>query len=148
MEVAASWARDPSQQVHTTALQAKFRLTPSLERGCNLGAVAGVSEPNDGSGRTPYLNGLLSCNSGASALHLKLGANRPAGRATLATWGLALEREFGAVTAHFEYFGQEQSKSSLQMGLRAELVKNVLLDATVGHSSGDSLVSVGLKYQF
>lgn len=148
VEVAASWARDPGQRVHTTALQAKFRLTPSLERGCNLGAVTGVSEPHDGSGRTPYLNGLLSCNSDAGALHLNLGGNRPSGGATLSTWGLAFEREFGAVTAHFEYFGQEQSKPSLQVGLRTELVKNVQIDATVGHSSGDSLVSVGLKYQF
>ena len=148
VEVASSWARDTSHQINTAALQAKFRLTPSLEEGCNLGVVIGVSQPNDDSGRTPYLNGLLSCNSDAGALHLNLGANRPAGGATLNTWGLAFEREFGAVTAHLEYFGQEQAKPSVQLGLRTELVKNVQIDATVGHSSGDSLVSVGLKYQF
>lgn len=148
VEVAASWARDATNRVNTTALQAKFRLTPSLANGCNLGAVVGVLRPNDDSGRTPYVNGLLSCNGDAGALHLNLGANRPSGGATLSTWGLALEREFGAVTAHVEYFGQEHAKPSVQLGLRTELLKNVQIDATVGQSGGDALVSVGLKYQF
>lgn len=148
VEVAASWARDATNRVNTTALQAKFRLTPSLANGCNLGAVIGVSRPNDDSGRTPYVNGLLSCNGEAGSLHLNLGANRPSGAATLSTWGLAFEREFGAMTAHVEYFGQEHAKPSVQLGLRTELFKNVQIDGTVGQSGGDALLSVGLKYQF
>ena len=77
VEIGASWARDITNNVNTTAVQAKLRLTPSLEQGCNVGAVIGVSQPNDGSGNTPYLNGLLSCNSEAGSLHLNLGANHP-----------------------------------------------------------------------
>lgn len=148
VEVGASWARDTSHQTDSTALQAKFRLTPSLANGCNLGAVIGVSRPNDDSGRNPYVNALLSCNGDAGALHLNLGANRPSGGATLNTWGLAFEREFGAMTVHVEYFGQEHAKPGVQLGLRTELLKNVQIDGTVGHSSGDALLSVGLKYQF
>lgn len=148
MEIAASWSRDASNQVNTTALQAKFRLTPSRKDGCNVGAVIGASRPNDGSGNTPYINGLLSCNMDAGSLHLNLGANRPPDGPTLNTWGLAFEREFGAMTAHVEYFGQEQASPTFQLGLRTELVKNVQIDGTVGHSSGDALFSLGLKFQF
>ena len=148
MEIAASWSRDASNQVNTTALQAKFRLTPSLKDGCNVGAAIGASRPNDGSGNTPFINGLLTCNMDAGSLHLNLGANRPPDGPTLNTWGLAFEREFGAMTAHVEYFGQEQSSPTFQLGLRTELVKNVQIDGTVGHSSGDALFSLGLKFQF
>lgn len=148
VEIGASWSRDATNNVNTTAVQAKFRLTPSLEQGCNVGAVIGVSQPNDGSDNTPYLNGLLSCNSEAGSLHVNLGANHPPGGPTLKSWGLAVEREFGAVTAHAEYFGQEQSSPTFQLGLRAELLKNVQIDGTVGQSSGDALFSLGLKYQF
>ena len=148
VEIGASWSRDATNNVNTTAVQAKFRLTPSLEQGCNVGAVIGVSQPNDGSGNTPYLNGLLSCNSAAGSLHLNLGANHPAGGQTLRSWGLAVEREMGAVTAHIEYFGQEQTSPTLQLGLRTELLKNVQIDGAVGHSGGDALFSIGLKYQF
>lgn len=148
VEIAASWARDATNKVNTTALQAKFRLTPSLKNGCNVGAVIGASQPNDGSDNTPYINGLLSCNGDAGSLHLNLGANHPPGGPTLNTWGLAFEREFGAMTAHVEYFGQDQSKPTFQLGLRTELLKNVQIDGTVGHSSGDALFSLGLKFQF
>ena len=148
VEIAASWARDATNKVNTTALQAKFRLTPSLKNGCNVGAVIGASQPNDGSDNTPYLNGLLSCNMNAGSLHLNLGANHPPGGPTLNTWGLAFEREFGAMTVHVEYFGQDQSKPTFQLGLRTELLKNVQIDSTVGHSSGDALFSLGLKFQF
>lgn len=148
MEIAASWARDASNEVNTTALQAKFRLTPSMKDGCNVGLAVGASRANDGSGNTPYLNGLLSCNMDAGSLHLNLGANRPPDGSTLNTWGLAFEREFGAMTAHVEYFGQEQARPTLQLGLRTELVKNIQIDGTVGHANGDALFSLGLKFQF
>lgn len=148
VEIAAAWGRDATNSVNTTSLQAKFRLTPSRKDGCNVGAVVGASQPSDGSDHTPYVNGLLSCNGEAGSLHLNLGANHPPGGPTLTTWGLALERELGAMTAHAEYFGQEQAHPTVQLGLRTELLKNVQLDGTVGHSNGDALFSMGLKFQF
>lgn len=148
VEIAASWAGDATNKVNTSALQAKFSLTPARKNGCNAGVVIGASQPNDGSGNTPYINGLLSCNGDAGSLHLNLGANHPPGGPALSTWGLAFEREFGAMTAHVEYFGQEQANPTFQLGLRTELFKNMQIDGTVGHSRGDALFSMGLKFQF
>jgi hypothetical protein len=148
MEMAALLTRDATNKVNTTALQAKFRLTASRKDGCNMGAVIGASQPNDGSDSTPYLYGILSCNTDAGSLHLNLGANRPSGGPTLSTWGLAFEREVGTMTAHVEYFGQEQASPTFQLGLRTELLKNVQIDGTLGQSSGDTLFSMGLKFQF
>lgn len=148
VEIAAALARDAAQHVNTTSLQAKFRLTPSLSDGCNAGAILGASHPNDGSSNTPYLMGVVTCNTDAGSLHLNLGANRQPGGPTLHTWGLAFERQFGAMNAHVEYLGQEQAKPVFQLGLRTDLLKNVQIDGTVGHTGGASLLSIGLKYQF
>ena len=148
VEIAALLTRDATSNVNTTSLQAKFRLTPSRKDGCNMGAVIGAAQPNDGSDSTPYVYGILSCNMDAGSLHLNLGAHRPPDGPTLNTWGLAWEREVGAMTAHVEYFGQEQASPTFQLGLRTELFKNVQIDGTLGCSSGDALFSMGLKFQF
>lgn len=52
------------------------------------------------------------------------------------------------MTAHVEYFGQQQSSPTFQIGLRTGLTKNVQIDGSLGHSRGDALFSVGLKFQF
>lgn len=148
VELAGSMARDATNKINTTAVQLKFRLTPSLKAGCNVGAAVGATQPNDGSTNTPYVNGLLSCNGEAGSLHLNLGAQNPPGQATVKTWGLAVEREFGAITGHLEYFGQQQSNPTVQAGLRTELRKNLQIDATVGQLKDESLFSLGLKFQF
>ncbi len=150
VEIGASLARDATNDTNTTAIQAKFRLTPSQQNGCNVGAVVGIAQTlaSGASSNTPYLNGLLTCNMPAGSLHLNLGANQPAGSSTLTTWGIAFEREFGAVTAHAEYFGQTDGLPTFQLGARTELVKNIQLDGTIGRTGNDSLFSVGLKFQF
>lgn len=148
MEIGASWASDTTSHVTTSAVQAKFRLTPSRKTGCNAGAVLGVAQANDGSENTPYMNGLLTCNREASAVHLNLGATRPSGGPSLGTWGLAIERELGPVTAHAEYFGQEQAKPTVQVGARREVFKNMAVDATLGQTNDQSLYSLGIKFMF
>lgn len=148
VEISGSLARDATNKVNTSALQAKFRLTPSRKDGCNVGAVIGASQPNNGTTNTAYLNGLLSCNGEAGSLHINLGANRPPDSPTLLTWGLAIEREFGALTPHVEYFGQEQSIPTFQIGLRTQLNKSLQLDGTVGRVGTDTLFSLGLKFLF
>ena len=148
VEIGGSLARDATNKVNTSALQAKFRLTPSRKDGCNVGAVIGASQPNNDTTNTTYLNGLLSCNGEAGSLHINLGANRPPDSPTLLTWGLAIEREFGALTPHLEYFGQEQSIPTLQIGLRTQLNKSLQLDGTVGRVGTDTLFSLGLKFLF
>ena len=104
-------------------MQAKWRITPSLESGCNAGAVLGVARTRGAGGNTPYLNGLLTCNSSWGATHFNLGAVREPGEPTLGTWGIAHEHEFGPVTAHVEAFGQRRSKPTFQVGARMEVAK-------------------------
>jgi len=115
--------------------------------GCNAGAVLGVTQAR-GAGRMPYVNGLFTCNSAWGATHFNLGANRASGGPTLGTWGVAHEREFGAVTAHVEAFGQRLAKPTFQIGARKEIAKGLQLDGTLGRSNRETLVSVGLKVGF
>jgi hypothetical protein len=146
LEIAAALARDSANQVNSSSLQAKFRLTESRKDGCNVGATVAMSHA--GSATTPTLNGILSCNSEAGAVHLNLGATRPAEGSTLRTWGLAYEREFGVITAHVEYFGEQQSRPTAQFGLRREVLKNIQLDGTLGRTGGASVYSLGTKFMF
>ncbi len=148
LELAAALTRDTTSSLTSTAVQAKWRITLVQEAGCNVGASASVSKTNGESGNTPAVTGLLTCNVPIGAVHLNLGAVRYPGESTTATWGLALVHEFGPVTAHLETFGQQHDKTTVQIGARYALVKNIQIDGTVGRSDGQNLVSFGLKYQF
>jgi hypothetical protein len=141
-------ARDATNDTSTNTLQAKFRFTPTLKDGCNVGASVGASQANNGVENTPFFNGLLSCNGGVGSVHLNLGSNSPPKGPSLGTWGLAVERELGAFTLHAETFGQENGSPTVQLGLRTELVKNVQIDGTAGRVNGESVLSVGLKFLF
>ncbi len=147
LELGAAFSRDRTTPQSTEAVQAKWRITPAQDAGCNVGAVLGASHTR-GTGRTPYLNGLMTCNSDWGASHFNLGANRAPGASTLATWGVAHEREFGAVTAHVEAFGQRRVKPTVQIGARTEIAKGLQLDGTVGRGNRETLVSVGIKASF
>jgi hypothetical protein len=148
LELGASWERNRSSRQNTTALQAKLRLTPSVDGACNLGAVLGAQAAHPGGGRSPYVNGLVTCNMAAATLHGNLGAVRPAGEPTLTTWGIAAEKGWGGVTAHLEYFGQQQGKPTLQAGLRTNILKDLQLDGTLGRTERRTIVSLGLKLGF
>lgn len=148
LELGAAISRDRTADATTGALQAKWRITPSLESGCNVGAVLGFAHTRGAGGNTPYFNGLATCNSSWGASHLNLGALRAPGGPTLGTWGIAHEREFGPVTAHVEAFGQRLSKPTFQVGARMEVAKGLQIDGTLGRSNHETLFSVGLKHSF
>lgn len=148
LELGASVTRDRTAASTSQALQAKWRITPSQEAGCNTALVLGATQTRGQGGTTPYLNGLLSCNSTWGATHLNLGGQRPSGGPGVATWGLAHERAFGVATLHVEAFGQRLAKPTVQVGARSNLTHRLQLDATVGRSNRDTLVSVGLKQSF
>lgn len=148
LELGASFTRDRSAATTSQALQAKWRITPSQEVGCNAAAVLGATQTRGQSGTTPYLNGLLSCNSPWGATHVNVGGQRPSGGPGVATWGLAHERAFGAATVHGEAFGQRLAKPTFQVGTRTNLTHRLQLDATVGRSNRETLLSVGLKQSF
>lgn len=148
LELGAALSRDRTADATTGAVQAKWRITPSLETGCNVGAVLGVAHTRGAGGNSPYFNGLATCNSSWGASHFNLGAVRAPGGPTLGTWGIAQEREFGQVTAHVEAFGQRHSKPTFQVGARMEVAKGLQIDGTLGRSNHETLVSVGLKQSF
>lgn len=148
LEVGTALSRDRTADATTGAVQAKWRITPSMESGCNAGAVLGVARTRGAGGNTPYLNGLFTCNSTWGASHFNLGAVRAPRGPTLGTWGIAHERDFGPVTAHVEAVGQRRSKPTFQVGARIEVAKGLQIDGTVGRSNHETLVSVGLKHSF
>lgn len=148
LELGALLARDRGAGLTLTALQAKWRITPSQDNGCNFGAVAGASHATGG-GNTLYLNGLLSCNrEELGSVHLNLGVARPRQGSTAMAWGIAYEREVMGFTPHVEWFGAEGSKPTFQLGLRTELMPGVQLDGSVGRNDGRSVFTLGTKFQF
>lgn len=148
IEVAAALTRDTRSHITATSVQAKFRFTASRENGCNFGGVLGLAHASAGGGNMPYLNGLLSCNLTGAALHFNLGAVHPAGESKLRTWGMAYEREFGALAGHVEYFGQQGERPTAQVGLRRNVAKNLQIDGTLGRTGGETVYSLGLKVMF
>jgi hypothetical protein len=148
LELGASVTRDRTAASTSQSLQAKWRITPSQDNGCNSAAVLGASQTRGQSGSTPFLNGLLSCNSALGATHLNLGAQRASGGPGVGTWGLAHEREWGPVTVHAEAFGQRRVKPIFQVGARKDLSPRLQLDATLGRNNHQKLFSVGFKQSF
>ena len=148
LELGATFLSDRTADVNTGAVQAKWRITPSLESGCNAGAVLGVARRSGADGNTPYLNGLLTCNSTWGATHFNLGAVREPREPALGIWGIAHEHEFGRVTAHVEAFGQRLSKPVFHVGAKMEVVKGLQIDGTAGRSNHETLFSLGLKQLF
>jgi hypothetical protein len=99
------------------------------------------------------LMGLLigTCVTGWGAAHVNAGAQRERQSAPgtwLPTWGLALERPFGAVVGHIEAFGVQRSASTFQTGLRWEWTPGWQLDGSIGRQSGVTFLSSGFKYSF
>jgi hypothetical protein len=148
IEIAAAVARDTTASSTSMTLQAKWRITPVQEKGCNFGASASLGKTRGESGNTTAVTGLMTCNMPVGAFNANVGALRAAGESTVATWGLSLSHAFGSVTGHIEAFGQQQGKTTFQVGARYDIAKNIQLDGTVGRSDGQTLYSAGMKFGF
>ncbi len=148
VEIDGLVSRDSSAAVNSGAVQIKLRLTESRSDGCNFAGTLGLSRASGDPTSTPYLNAIATCNMHGGAVHLNLGAQHAASNATIRTWGVAYERELGAITGHVEYFGQQQARPTAQVGLRSEVVKNIQLDGTLGRSGRDTVCSLGMKFMF
>lgn len=148
VELSATVSRDRTAGLTTTSLQGKFQLTLPKPGGCHQAVVLGVGHPNGQRGVTPYANGLLSCDAGPGAVHMNLGASRAPDGPTAPAAGIAWEQAFGPVVGNLEWLVQRNAKPTLGLGLRTELMKDVQLDGSVGRSGGDTLFSVGMKFQF
>ena len=144
-EVSTQFTRNTTNNLTLSTLQAKWRITPSLQEGCNFGISAGFTHVSAGSVNAPYVNGLATCNHHGGALHMNLGISDPNKGKSLKSWGVAYEHELGGATGHVEVFGQESAKPTAQIGLRKDIVPGLQIDGTVGRSDGTTVFSVGMK---
>lgn len=147
VELVAVLARDRTASVTTTSLIGRFRITPPQASGCNVLAALGHRHDSPG-GNQPFAYSALTCNSGALALHVNLGAAKPSGASSFGTWGIGLEHATGRITPHLEAFGREHARPTFQVGARTEVAKGWQVDGTFGRSSGETLFSLGFKFQF
>lgn len=151
VELAAVLSRDNGNSVTTTAVQAKWMITPSQDTGCNVAASFGALRVKTdlGSGNGSFVNGLFSCNGNKFGnLHFNLGYAKPSGGSGETNYGVALEKSFGALTPHIELFGSENVDASVNIGLRGDIAKNVQLDGSVGRLDTVTFYTVGLKFRF
>lgn len=148
LEVSGVLSRDTTNRVNAQSLQAKWRITPSKENGCNVAAVLGASRVSGG-GNATYVSGNLSCNGlGPVNVHANLGANKAKRVSTVGTWGVAAELPMASWTPHAEVFGAQGSKATAQVGVRTQLTKELQLDGNVSRNNGQTAHSIGVKYQF
>ena len=148
-EISAVISRERKFSTTTSALQAKWVITKPDENGCNLGVVAGGERVSNSGDRAVFVNGIVTCNGkDIGSIHFNFGSSKPHGGATAHAWGVAVEREVGAVTPHLEWFGARGEKPTVQAGLRSEVAKSLQLDSTVGRTDNENVYSVGMKIQF
>jgi hypothetical protein len=148
IELGAGIAREQFTGIQTQNIQAKFRITPTQENGCNFGAVLGSARV-EGDSFKPYVNGLFSCNSSTlGSFHTNVGALDVSSSQRVRTWGLAWERAYGEVTVHIEKFGMENEKSTIATGLRFNVMEDLQLDTSVGRANKQNIVTIGLKWMF
>ena len=148
IELGAGVAREQFTGIQTQNIQAKFRITPTKENGCNFGAVVGSARV-DGEASKTYVNGLFSCNSTTlGSLHTNVGSLDVSSSQRVRTWGVAWERTYGEVTVHIEKFGMENEKSTIATGLRFNVLEDLQLDTSVGRANKQNIVTIGLKWMF
>ena len=148
IELGVGIAREQFSGIQTQNIQAKFRLSPTQENGCNFGAVTGYARV-DGQSSQPYVNGLFSCNHPSmGSLHTNLGALNFSSSQRVRTWGVAWERTYGEVTVHIEKFGMEHEKPTTAVGLRFNVMEDLQLDTSVGRTNKNNIFTLGFKWMF
>lgn len=148
VELGAGLAREQKTGLETLNIQAKFRITPSQDQGCNVGAVLGTAR-STGETSKGYANALLTCNHPTlGSLHTNLGALDFSSNQRVGTWGLAWERVYGELTGHVEVYGQQANKPTWATGLRTLVLPSLQLDTSIGRQGGHHLLTLGTKWMF
>jgi hypothetical protein len=148
IELGAGLAREQKTGLETLNVQAKFRITPSQDDGCNVGAVLGAARTT-GETSKGYVNALLTCNHAKlGSLHTNLGALDFSSSQRIGTWGLAWERAYGDVTAHIEVYGQQHEKPTWATGLRTNILPKLQLYGSVGRQGRQNMLTLGTKWMF
>lgn len=151
VELSALLSRDGGNRITTTAVQAKWMITPSKEDGCNVATSFGAQhvKTRGGRGDVQFVNGLASCNGTALGnVHFNVGYAKPDGGPSETNYGVALERSFGRLMPHIEIFGSDSIDSAVNLGLRGDVTKHVQLDGSIGRVDGSNFYTLGLKFRF
>lgn len=149
VEIGVSYAKARKTGTAEQAIQAKWRITPSQDNGCNVASTLGtVHEKNVGN--SPYLVGILTCNSALGAIHINATRHNPKDEKSFNSWGVAFERPMGGITPHIEAFADQGQKANVQMGAKTEISEGLQLDVTVGRDrqNGANVFSIGIKQAF
>jgi hypothetical protein len=149
VEIGVSYAKARKSGTAEQAIQAKWRITPSQDNGCNVASTLGTVHEK-GVGNSPYLVGILTCNAAVGAIHVNVTRHNPKEEKSFNSWGVAFERPMGSITPHIEVFGDEGQKSTLQFGAKTEVAQGLQLDATVARDRQNraNVFSLGIKQAF
>jgi len=149
VEVGVSYAKASKNGTAEKAIQAKWRITPSQENGCNFASTLGTVHVA-GVGSSPFLVGIMTCNSAVGSFHTNITRHNPKDEASFNTWGVAFERTVGSLTPHIEVFGDEGGKPTFQIGAKKEIADGIQLDATLGSDRQNraTVFSIGFKFAF
>jgi len=149
VELGVAFAKATKKGPSEQAIQAKWRITPSQENGCNAATTLGTVHQKE-VGSSPYLVGIVTCNSALGALHVNLTRQMPKAEKAFSSWGVAFERPMGAITPHVEIFGDDSGKPTFQLGAKTDVADGIQLDATVGrdHQNRGTIFSLGFKISF
>jgi hypothetical protein len=147
VELSGLFSRNRTNSVNSGGLQVRALVTEPRPAGCNLLVSIGHSRFNPGSNQS-FAYTAATCNRGVFALHANLGAVKPSGASSNATWGIALEHDTGTFFPHIEMFGQEGSKPTFQVGARRDVTKIWQVDGSLGRFNGETIFSLGFKFSF
>lgn len=152
LELGALLARDLGERHTLQGVQAKWLWSPAEADGCNAASSAGITHRRqargESGGSVVALNLIGTCAAAWGVANANLGAMRERAQPWRATWGVSLERSWGAITPHLEAFGVQHSAPVFQAGARYEWAPGRQFDATVGRHQGRTLLSVGFALGF
>jgi hypothetical protein len=146
-EVSAAYNRDQPFSRNYVGLGAKYQISKPQANGCHS-AVSMAYARASGNGAMGF-NLIGTCSLGGPDIHVNLGAARESATNTnTRSLGVALEKEFGLVTGHFEAVAIQHEKPIFQIGARRAVAKSWQLDGTIGRQGGRNIFSLGTKYSF
>ena len=132
-----------------TVLQGKTALRPLSDNGWGAGLVL-ARQAGAQAATSINLPVSLAWQGQDILLHANLGAIRPQGARTAASWGLALERQLGERTGiSLERFGQRGDSPTTSVGVRRAIVPGHLqIDGSWGRKAGQpgAIWSLGLAW--
>jgi hypothetical protein len=147
LELSLSYNRDQPYTANVTVIGAKYQINKPKENGCH--AATSLAYARTTGNNAVGVNLIGTCALGGPDIHMNLSVVRNTNtQKNVRSLGLALEKDLGFVTAHAEAVATQGDKPTFQIGARKEIIKNWQLDGTLGRQGGQTLWSLGTKYQY